>query len=556
LSKNWEKDSLNSVFEKYKDNLSKNIAYLKKTDPLLYKRLLNCEVEKYLENAQNGSLTMKIKNIYIESKYNPVKSSSRYICSNIKEDRFIIFIGSGMGYHINAFFKEKSFKGLVIENNLIIFKASCYVIEHEYFKNLIFLVGLNKEVLIKRIEGVPFQKSYVIKHKQSYLLNKVFYNNLESIIKKRIKENIASYVTERGFKRLWVGNIIKNLAQVNQRFYGTKGLFKVFRGPVILVASGPFIDDSIEKIKEYSKTIPVLSLLPSVRYLLSHKIRPDAVVSTDAGFGNRYRYLRDIDLPLISTYSVDTGLIKNWKGDIFLFSHGLPLEKISESIKDFSLEIPMQGTSSLVMLMLARMMGFTEIYLAGFDFAYKGIMDHHKGGGFDDHFNSISNRLKNWHTFLAERLKNDSILKIKDHFGEDICSSYKLILYRDWFEKRLLENDLYRLNNGANIKNIKTSFSKILGEHGYETKRDFNVKIEAMYRYKICKEIIYNDFIRINDYLISNLNVEKLEGLKEAYRIFFGKTHHDQKKEEIKKDVIHALNNFNRCLKSMENRHK
>jgi len=548
LSKNRESVSLKHIPELYRKNLRKNLSLIKEKDPSLYSRLFNLDVEEFLEESKDGALTLRIRNLYIESRYNPIKGSSRYIKKSIKANSFFIFIGSGLGYHINTLFKAIRFNGIIIERDINIFKVACYIIEPECLKNLILLVGKKDKSIVRIIKNLPGNRVQIIRHRQSYGLNKAFYNSIEGLINKSIEGSIASNITEIGFKRLWMRNILKNLANIDNRCCGTKEFYRLFKGPVILVASGPFLEDSIERIKDASKSIPIISLLPSVSYLLNNGIRPDFIVTTDAGFGNRYRWLTQVDIPMITTYSLDPGLFKNWMGDRFLFSHSLSLENTLSIVNSFSLEIPMQGTSSLAMIMLARMMGFSAIYIAGFDFAYNGINDHHQGGGFDSYFQSVANRFKNWHTYIVKRLKNDRMLKVQDHFGNDIYSTYKLILYRDWFENELVKEDLYRLNNGANIKSINTRFEESLDNYGHETKSKFTEDLHSN-RYQIDKTVVREDFIRIRDFLLRNHG-----GLEAIYRLFYGSIKGDIEKEEIEEDVKYALLNFYRYLSVMENR--
>jgi hypothetical protein len=115
----------------------------------------------------------------------------------------------------------------------------------------------------------------------------------------------------------------------------------------------------------------------------------------------------------------------------------------------------MQGTASAVMIRLARAMGFGEIYLAGFDFAYRGMKDHHKGAGFDGVLLSSSNRFDSWHTQAASRFRLEPFISVRDQTGEETRTSRKLLLYRDWIEKRLAGGDLVRVTGGAAIRGVR-----------------------------------------------------------------------------------------------------
>ena len=232
-----------------------------------------------------------------------------------------------------------------------------------------------------------------MRHPAGVKLDTEYYDSAEKFISRKLKEQLASDTTEIRTGGLWLRNILKNLSHLGTGYYGTKKFYRLFNGPVILVACGPFIEDIIDDLKPLSSNLPVFSLLPSVPYLIKNNIKPDLIMTTDAGFGNRYRFISYAKTPLFSTYSSDVSILKNWPGRTYLFSHDLPLERDLASLKNCSFTVPMQGTASVVMILLARLMGFSEIYLAGFDFAFRGVKDHHQAAGFDGHYLSTSSRI-------------------------------------------------------------------------------------------------------------------------------------------------------------------
>jgi hypothetical protein len=224
---------------------------------------------------------------------------------------------------------------------------------------------------------------------------------------------------------------------------------------VLLAASGPRLEDAAGTLKELKGIIPIFALLPSYPFLRAEGIEPDLLVTTDAGFWNRLRLVRGANIPMVSTWSAEPVLLRSWAGELALFSHGLPLEEGLRGICGSSLVVPMQGTASIVMIQLARAMGFGEIYLAGFDFAYRGMKDHHAGAGFDGLLLASSNRYRTWHTQAASRFRLEPFIPIPDQSGERTHASHKLLLYRDWVEKRIAGDDLVRVTGGAPIRGVR-----------------------------------------------------------------------------------------------------
>jgi hypothetical protein len=106
------------------------------------------------------------------------------------------------------------------------------------------------------------------------------------------------------------------------------------------------------------------------------------------------------------------------------------------------------------MILLARRMGFSTILLAGFDFAHRGVQDHHRGAGFDDLLHAGATRYDPFPSKLMKRMQNDRPVLSRDAHGGPLFSTYKLMLYRSWLERELEHGDLFRLNNGAMIPGI------------------------------------------------------------------------------------------------------
>jgi hypothetical protein len=204
------------------------------------------------------------------------------------------------------------------------------------------------------------------------------------------------------------------------------------------------------------------------------------VVTTDAGFWNRYRVCRGCSLPLITTYSADPVLVANWEGARLFFSHGLPIERLLPPIRRSSLVIPMQGTASIVMVLLARAMGFTDLYLAGFDFAFQGMKDHHRGAGFEALLSSSVHRLAPLSTVMTGRIRSEGMRLVEDCRGEKIPTSHKLLLYRNWFEREVDLRGIKRLNNGAVLRGVPTVCREELERQGSETRVSFEQAMERL----------------------------------------------------------------------------
>jgi hypothetical protein len=536
------------------DNYRTNLAYLKKTDWVLYEKLRHAAFEPVFEITRDGLLTLKVKGRYLESGFEPEKHAVRLLPENIekKHGTHFIFVGCGLGYHINAFLRKGDHRCSLIEESVDIFKAALHVLDPEFLPKVVLLVGLEPGAVLEISAQLNEDRIEVVRQPRSVTLGEKYYLFIERSLHRKLGERLATVVTERYMRRLWLKNILKNVRHAAGRFLGTRSLFRLFNGPVLLIASGPFLEDIVDPLRKLSKKMPLFALLPSVPYLLAHGIRPDCIVTTDAGFGNRFRFLKGIDIPLLSTFSIDACLANNWKGAVYMFSHGLPFENRLESLKRSCLPVPMQGTSAAVMILLARLMGFKALYLGGFDFCYRGMKDHHGGAGFDRYHLASSSRIQTWHTSVAQGIRKDTVVITHSQNGEKIRSSRKLLLYKEWIQNELASKDLFRLNEGARMKYLGYRPAQEINRTTGATKSSFLHTFERMKKGKIDDQQVYDDLRKINE-SIESLGDPEVQGWKEKlYGLFYGSVSEAESGQCIEADGFYAVDIFRKCIRSME----
>ncbi len=530
----------------YRTYFTRNIAFIRQNLPGLYESTLRDIKEPRFEKARDGSLTFKKHGIYIESRHSPAKRSIHYLDRDYTENSLLIFLGSGLGYHINALLQKGSYRCVLIEKDPEIFVASLHVLDPQFFPLFRFFINEEPEEVIKKLSPSLEKTHYFIKHAQSIDLHIDYYRQIEESVRKRSREQVASSVTERKMRRLWIKNILKNTVHPGLKYYSSNSWSEKLSGSAILIASGPYLEDIINDLKEISKRLPVFCLLPSLPYLLNHGIKPDITLTTEARFGNQYRIVRGSEIPLVTTLSVLPAVLKEWSGPRFLFSHGLSLERNLGFIQRKGLYIPMQGTSATVMIQLARIMGFKRIYLAGFDFAYRGLKDHHSGAGFDAYHLSRTSRLSNWHTAVFKGFKKEPLIKGESSSGKQIFTSFKLSLYKEWLEREVLGEDLVRLNEGVLIKNLKTVSPSKLIDRKSENK---SLLMEYMHESKpIFRREREDAFLQLLSFL-DEIRSQGQDSINTLYSLFYGSLPEESTWDSLVQDVSYAFDLLQRSAR-------
>jgi hypothetical protein len=486
-----------------------NLAFLRTHHPALHDKIANLWSEHGFELANTGGLTFKLRGVFVESRYDPEGEAVRLAAPFRGKPRaYTVYMGCGLGYHINLMENGGSTGALLVEKDLDVFRASLHVLEPSVLRSLTLFIDADVQDVQRHCMGNP-RRPEIVEHGRCVRLHREYYGAVKRGIEAAIGTAIASDLTVRASRRLWVRNVLRNLSSLGDKCYGSRSLERRFRGPVVLVASGPFLEDAELRLKTLSRRVPVISLLPSLPYLLNEGITVDLVLSTDAGFWNRYRFHREAPVPLISTYSVDSWLLRNWKNEIFLFSHGLELERAFTAISESSIDIPMQGTASIVMILLARHMGFSPILLAGYDFAYRGIGDHIRGAGFEKLLVSKTSRFNPWQTVMVRRLRDEVLIRVEDSTGKMRFSSHKLLLYRNWLAQEVVQRDLLRLNSGATVENLPIADNLSLERFHPGSRQEFQRQFDGMKRITPGREMLKEGFRRMEEIVKSGFALKE-----------------------------------------------
>ena len=535
-----------------------NLAFLRRYSPALCSKILLYPEDPIFETTSGGTLTIKLRGRYVESRYSQAQgpTSQGDPGRHVTEPRgrvtgesrgHITYLGSGLGYHINMQHTAGS-GGFLVEKDIGIFRAALYIIEPEILRSLILLIDEDVSAVERAISQHAGVGTVLVEHSRSMQFHREYFRRVRMAIENVLRTSLASNITTQATMRVWLKNVLRNLLLPDYVCFGSAPLLNAFRGPVILVSSGPFLEEVSDNLRRWSQNIPLLALLPSVSYLQSRGIMPDFAVTTDAGFWNRYRFGRGTRAPLITTYSADPVLLRNWNGGSFFFSHDLPIEGLFTSIGESSLTIPMQGTASIVMLLLARLMGFTEIYLAGYDFSFLGLKDHHRGAGFERLCQRSVTRFDTWETKMLGRLHADRVSTVDDCLGGTVLSTYKLLLYRNWFEREVDLTGLRRLNNGAKIRGLALVSEADIDAYGEEMRGEFQRRLKNLPRIPIGRDRVADDARRILEHIEEKQN--RLSKMRTHARLF-GPNVGPQDEGSVESDLVFVQKRLSRVMERL-----
>lgn len=392
-----------------------------------------------LEKTKDDNYTIKIKDssreVYIHSKYSPIKEAERFVQKlkdyNIKTV-FIVY-GMGLGYHILELIKY-----LHKENPLIIIEPNEGVLSKAFSiydwtpllrrdKTYIF-TGTNanalKLVLGEFIDISNVENLMLLPFSQYHKIYSVFYEKVIGEIKNYVSLFKISKNTKEHFWEQFNKNFFNNLHSI---FYqrSINDLKNQFNNvPAFIVSAGPSLDKNVKELKNVKDKGIIFSGGRTLPTLLNHNIEPHFVVSMDPGIA-AYHVLKDCadhKFPLITTVVSNDTVISEHQGDVFYISNseyrGL-VQYFTQRDMDI---LPLGASVANASLAIAAYLGCNPIIFLGQDLAYTDGKHHADSCGG---------------TTLKE---DDDLIEVEGIDGNKVFTNSVWYAFLMWMEKFIVHN--------------------------------------------------------------------------------------------------------------------
>lgn len=395
-----------------------------------------------LEKTKDDNYTIKIndfnREIYIHSKYSPIKDGERFVqklsAYNIKTV-FIVY-GMGLGYHILQLLKY-----LHKENPLIIIEPNEGVLAKAFSmydwtplmrrdKTFIF-TGTNAQEL-KLLLG-EFINIFNVDN--LLLLPFSQYPNIYSAFYEKVIEEIKNYVslfkisknTREHFWEQFNKNFFNNLYSIfyQNRINDLKNKFSNI--PAFIVSAGPSLDKNIRELQNVKDRGIIFSGGRTLPTLINHNIIPHFVVSMDPGIA-AYNVLKDYGdhtIPLITTVVSNDTVISEHQGDAFYISNSEYRGLVKYfTQKDMDM-LPLGASVANASLSIAVYLGCNPIIFIGQDLAYTD-------GKY--HADSCSDAA------LKQNDEYDDLIEVEGIDGNKVLTNSVWHTFLMWMEKFIYHN--------------------------------------------------------------------------------------------------------------------
>jgi len=411
-----------SFYEKNKKHLSFYSDLFEKLD-----KISDTAIEYEFVQAKNQALTLKYKNVFLYSAYDPIREAKKNIDKIVLTD-ILILAGFGLGYTASMLQEKKEIKHLfILEFNLFYLKQLFTIKDFtDILKSqTIHLIYLQEQVpsilnfydlLENQTINIVIEKTFPPEYKPILI-------QLQDVIQNKKTE----LLTYSRLGKVWFDNFLKNYQLKNSMQSCELFQDKLAEKPVLLVGAGPSLKSKIDYIKNERKNIFIIAIDTILKYLLKNEIVPDLVLSVDSQVLSKLHFygIESSSLTFLFDTLANPDLVKKYISKSYFFKSGNPLNQFFPSMPQTS-----EGLSAANMAVdILYQLGVRTLYMIGVDFAYQKDTLYTGGNYFSLYWSSRINKFETLDVKYYAYYANRKLIPAQSKKGEPIQTTPILQTY-------------------------------------------------------------------------------------------------------------------------------
>ncbi|MDR1046427.1 MAG: DUF115 domain-containing protein [Treponema sp.] len=405
-----------------------------------------------METSSSGLPVMSVRGIHLHSNRDPVREAERLAASLDEGEGPIVICGLALAYTAEACFRRFPRRPLIIaERHITVLKAA---LENrdlgELLLNarLLFVPGGSGEGVLNALSLLEKEgggKAQILKNQALCRLNEAWYSGIEARVRSFSVREDVNMATLRRFGKRWIRNLSRNMSAIRDLpgVSRLEGILSPAQGlPVLLAAAGPGLDRIAPILPAIARRCLVVAVDTSLRFCLKNGVEPDFAVVVDPQYWNA-RHLDRASSPrtmLIAESAVYPPVLAGLKEGSFrgglLCASLFPLGNYIEERVDPKGELGAGGSVATTAWDFCRLLGASEIRIAGLDLGFPGLKTHFRGAAFEELARNRSGRLSPGETWSVKALREGQPFLAPASDGGRVLTDRRLSLYASWFENR------------------------------------------------------------------------------------------------------------------------
>ncbi|QTQ13543.1 motility associated factor glycosyltransferase family protein [Treponema parvum] len=401
-----------------------------------------------IEDAKNGSLTVRENGMLLHSSYDPLKEANQTAASFKESDTgAAVFMSFGLGYLPSAFAKmHKNIILVLIEPDAVRFLASMCFFDWEDIlthAECVLALACRQDEIIKIIDRIGINNCafFLQRSQTSHAIE--YFDSLQILLERNRKKAQINASTLERFAGLWLRNGCRNL-----RYLAKLDGIDLYKDraknlPAVVLAAGPSLNTILPHLAEIKKRSVVICVDTALRSCLKAKVEPDFIILIDPQYWAA-AHIKDLRSPssvLITESAAYPSVYRFECRKIVLCSPLFPLGKYFEKQLGVKGIIGAGGSVSTSAWDFARIIGVEEIFMAGLDLSYPKKNTHIKGSTFEEDAHKNSLRISTAETAGVRSLYAINCEYAEDYTGEKVLTDRRMKLFAWWFESRLASPD-------------------------------------------------------------------------------------------------------------------
>ena len=424
------------------------------------------KISEHISVVSKPSLTIRYKNIFLHSSYDPEKEACRF-AEKIKSGARVCLYGFGLGYHLNTILKKIGSEGclIAIELNLDILTAALQlrdlteILEDQRFR----LIYGNNEIKVSheidyemgRISKDQVNSLEVLFHKPSFKCIPSTFPSLTNALEVLLLDRRFPAI----FRSLEEGNYSLN-QKIVMDSPGINTLKNLHQGkPGILVSAGPSLDLILPHLCRIQKEFMIVCVDTAFPILVKNGIQPDYTFSLDPQLESTEHFIECSTgkTKLIFMPTSNHNVMKNFKGERYVvYKEGHNLSKDSKHSMKKKGTTQAGGSVACLGLDMLIHFGCDPIFLAGQDCAFSGNRYYSSYSEFNQKLQNRITRMTPLDHLHQEKSRKNKQLLVKCVQGNSLLTDQVMYSYLRTLEHIIKANPDTRFFNlfshGAEIE--------------------------------------------------------------------------------------------------------